>query len=147
MAAGAFQAYEKGLQAMLEQNADFEGATIKAALLVTAHTVDVVNDEFLSDVSADECADGDYARQTLTTCAITQSAGSVVFDCDNIDFGDTASISARYLVFFVDTGTPTTSHLLFICDLNTGGGNLTSVSGDFDITINDNGIYAIDVNP
>ncbi len=146
MATGPFKAYEKGLKHMVDNDVDFAADTIQAMLLLTAHTVDLVNDEFVSDVVADECADGDYARQTLASKAVTIVSGKLRFDCGDIDFGNSVTISARHLVFFKNTGADGTSQLLFIADLNTGGGNLSSTNDDFDITINANGIYELTIN-
>lgn len=146
MAVGAFKAYEKGLLAMIEGGVDFENDTIKAALLVTAHTVDLVNDEFFDDVSTDECGDGDYAQVTLTTPTTAVASNKIRWDAADIDFGNSVTISARYLVLYKDTGTPGTSNVLFIQDLNTGGGNLSSTSSDFDITLSATGIYEITIN-
>lgn len=147
MAAGNFQAYEKGLLAMLDGSVDFDTDVLQAILLTNAHTVDVVNDQFVSNVTAEECADGDYARQAIAGNALSIVSGAVRFDCNDIDFGNTVTISARYLVIAKDTNVDASDQLLFICDLNTGGGNLSSTSGDFDITINASGIYNIDANP
>lgn len=146
MAVGAFQIYEKGLLSLVNGTVDFAADTIKAALLDTTHVVDVPLDEFFSDVSADECVNGDYAQLTLTAKTLTIVANKIRFDCADLDFGNAVSISARYLVIYKDTTVPATSNLLFIQDLNTGGGNLSSTASDFDIAISVSGIYEITPN-
>lgn len=146
MAAGTAQPYNKGLYHMLRQEADFLGGTVKMALLDNAHTPDLVNDEFFDDVSADECADGDYAQQTLGTKTITQNgSGHTVLDAADVDFGNAVTIAARYAVIYIDTGTPATSTLLFLIDLNDGGSaNVSSTNSDFDVGFAGTGIYVVD---
>lgn len=147
MATGNFLSYEKGLLAMLDGSVDFDSDTLQAILLLTAHTVDVVNDDFVSAVVADECADGDYARQLIATNTLSIVSGKIRFDCADIDFGNAVTIAARYLVIAKDTNLDAADEILFIVDLNTGGGNLSSTNSDFDVGINANGIYEIDINP
>lgn len=146
MAVGAFKIYEKGLLALIAGGVDFSADTIKAALLDTAHVVDLVNDDNFDDVSADECVSADYAQITLASKTLAIAANKVRFDCADLDFGNAVTISARYLVIYKDTGTPATSTLLFVQDLNTGGGNLASTSSDFDVAMSANGIYEITPN-
>jgi len=74
----------------------------------------------------------------------TVQAKYVIFDADDVDFGDSVSISARYLVLWVDTGTGSTSYLMGYVDLNDGGSsNVSSTNSDFDIQWSSSGIYQI----
>ena len=130
----------------MDGSVDFVSDTIKAALLTNSHTVAVDTDDFWDDVSGEECADGDYSAQTVSGKTITLTSNKVRFDCADIDFGNSVTISARYLVLYKDTGTPATSNLLWIADLNTGGGNVSSSSSDFYVQINANGIYEVTPN-
>lgn len=143
MSAGNFTAYQQGLLEIANRDVDFVGGTIKAMLLTSDYTPDAAADQYLDDISADECADGDYARQTISGKSISLVGGKVRFDCGDIDFGDTVSIVAKYLVLFRDTGTPATSTLLWFCNLNTGGGSVSSTTADFEIAIHANGIYEL----
>jgi hypothetical protein len=146
MAVGTPKIYEKTGLLILNQGLDFVNDTIKAALLDTSHTVDLVNHDFFDDVSADECADGDYVQQTLASKTLATVSGKARFDFADIDFGNAVTISARYLVIFKDTGVEATSPLIWVVDLNTGGGNLSSTNSDFDVAVNANGIYEITYN-
>lgn len=143
MAAGNFTAYQQGQLEIANRSADFVGGTIKAMLLTASYTPNAATDQYLDDISANECADGDYARQTVGSKTIALASGKVRFDCADIDFGNAVTITAKYLVLFLDTGTPGTSTLLWYCDLNTGGGSVSSTAADFDIAINASGIYEI----
>lgn len=146
MAAGAFQIYVNGAKNIINQNIDLVNDTIVAILLDTAHVVDLSLDEFISDIVADEIADAGYARQTLSGKTITVVAGKVRVDCADIDFGDTVSLSARYMAIAKNTGSDATSQLVGITDLNTSGGNLSSTSSDFDVAVNANGLFEATVN-
>lgn len=146
MAVGTPKVYEKSLLLIQQQSLDFVNDTIKAALLDTAHTVDVANHDFFDDVSADEIGDADYSQITLSGKSISIVSNKIRFDFADLDFGDNVTISARYLVIYKDTGTPSTSPVIWIVDLNTGGGNLSSTNSDFDAAVNANGIYEITPN-
>lgn len=146
MAVGTPKAYEKGLLSITKGVVDFAGDTIKAALLDTTHTVSIATDQFFNDVSTYECTDGDYAKVTLTSVTQAISSGKIVFDFDDISFGSAVTIAARYLVIYKDTGMSSTSNLLFVVDLNDGGGNVSSTADSFDITLSASGLYAITIN-
>lgn len=143
MAASAFDAFEKGMLALMSGDVDFAADDIKAALLDSDYAPDVVVDDVWSDISADECADGDYTQQALASKAVTVVSNKVRFDCADIDFGNAVTITAKYLVIYKDTGTPGTSKLLWVTDLNSGGGSASSTASDFDVAINASGIYEI----
>jgi len=143
MAAGNFVPYEQGILDIANQTVDFVGGTVKAMLLTAAYTPSASADQHLDDIVANECADGDYARQTVGSKTIALASNKVRFDCADIDFGNAVTITAKYLVLFLDTGTPSTSTLLWYVDLNTGGGSASSTGADFDIAINASGIYEV----
>lgn len=148
MSAGNFIPFKKAPYRMLRQELDWltPGAgTWKAALLTSAYTPDANAHDAWDDVSAHECADGDYARQNLASRTITQDGSNrTVFDAADVDFGNAVSIAARYMVLFLDTGTPATSYLFGYVDLNDGGsGNVESTNDDFDVGFNASGIYRV----
>lgn len=145
MAAGPVEVYHNGLLKVATNDIDFVADTMVAMLLDTAHTPSLTTHEFISDVVANECGDVDYGRQTLASKTVALAGGKLVFDAADVDYGNAVTISARYLVIAKNTGSDTTSPLLFICDLNTGGGNLSSTSADFDVAFNTSGIH--DVTP
>ena len=146
MAAEKFKVYEKGLLKVLNQSLDFINDTMKAALLVDGYTRDLAAHEFFSDVSANECADPDYAQITLSGKDISIVSNKPRFDFADLDFGNSVTISAKWLIIYKDTGTPSTSPLLLSSDLNSGGGNLSSVNSDFDVSLNAAGAYEITPN-
>lgn len=147
MAAGPYKIYVKGFHKVTLQTLDMVAGTLKAMLLDDAHTPDLAAHEFVSDIVADEIADAGYARQTLTGKTNTIVAGKIRVDSDDIDYGDSVSIAARYQAIYREVTNDADSQLLALLDLNTGGGNISSTSSDFDIAINANGIFEVTLNP
>lgn len=143
MAAGNCIAYQKGLLAIANGTVDWAGDTIKAMLLTSSYTPNASVDDVLSDIVANEVADVGYARLTLASKTLAIASGKVRFDAADLDFGNAVTITAKYLVLFQDTGSAATSKLLWYCDLNSGGGSVSSTSADFDIAFSASGIYEI----
>ena len=106
MAAGTFTPYKEWIYRSDRDEFDYLDDTIKAILLDNAHTIDADNDRVYADVSADECASGDYAAQTLGTKTITQDGSArTVYDAADVDYGASVTISARYLVLHSNDST------------------------------------------
>ena len=146
MAAGNFIPFDEFNFQTAKQAFDFENGTIEAILLDNAYTPDTANHTVIGDVSADEIGDTDYSRQTLANKSITKDAsGRTVYDADDVDFGNSVSISARYMVLALNTGTGSTSYLMGYVDLNDGGSsNVSSTNSDFDVAFSADGIYRVD---
>lgn len=120
---------------------DFLADTINASLLTADWTPDLATDVVWGDISANECADGDYVMQVLGTKTITlDGSDRTVWDCADINFGDTVSIAGKYLVLWRADASAGLRYLMAYADLNEGGGNLVSVNDDFDFAISANGI-------
>lgn len=139
MAAGAFVLYNEGKEDLFTVDADAQA--YRWALVLAAYTPAATHVTW-SEVSANETVDGDYAQQNATGVSITQTAGTVTFDIGDVDFGNTVTITAKYLVLIQGTvaGGAGTDRLVGYVDLNSGGGSVSSTSGNFDITINASGI-------
>lgn len=134
MAAGPFKFYLLGLKNCLNGNIDFLTDTIKAALLTSSHTLDLTADDAWDDVSTDECADGDYAQVTLSSKAISTSGGVVTIDAADVDYGSAVTITAKYLVFYKDSGVASTSYLIGAIDLDEATTNdVSSTAAPFKI--------------
>lgn len=139
MAAGAFVLYNEGKEDLFTVDADAQA--YRWALALAAYTPAATHTTW-SEVSANECADGDYAQQNATGVSITQAAGTVTFDIGDVDFGNTVTITAKYLILIQGTvaGGAGTDRLVGYVDLSSGGGSVSSTAGNFDITINASGI-------
>jgi hypothetical protein len=111
---------------------DLDTDTIKVMLLTSTHTSNVDTQEFIDDVSANEVSGTGYTAggATLANKAVTQddTDNEGVFDADDVTWS-TSTITARYAVYYKDTGTPATSPIIHIEDFTTdkisSGGNFT----------------------
>ena len=119
---------------------DLEGAgNLECMLLDANHSFDETNNT-VSDIVANEIADADYAREALTTVAVTQSTGTVNVDADDISFGTTVNISASHAVIYTVGTDDTDSYLMF--DINFGE-TQESVDGEFTLTLSDDGLFDV----
>lgn len=142
MAAGTWQTYFTARERLMDGSYDVDTHVFIAALLDNAHTVDLAVHNDLTDVAGDEIADTDYGRVTLTTVTWDETNGIVTWDCDDIDFGTTVDIAARYCVIFNDTHAA--DGLLASLDLNDGGStNVSSSASQFLIQIAATGVFTL----
>ena len=79
--------------------------------------------------------------KALGSVTVTETGGTVTFDCADISFGSAVTITAKYAVLFDDTAT--NDPLLVYVDLDTGGGSVSSTSSTFQITINASGVFTL----
>lgn len=143
MAAGNFVMTDEGKEDLL--NLDSDAATYYWVLITASHTPNTATDITFSNISANECADGDYVAQNATAVSIANSGGTTTFDIGDVDFGNTVTITAKYLYLVRGTvaGKTGTDRLVGYVDLNSGGGSVSSTNGNFDITINASGIVTV----
>lgn len=141
MAAGAFQVYETARARLLQALYDLDGDTFVAILLSNSYTPNLDTHVNLADISANEITDTDYARVTLTSVTVDETNGTVTFDANDIDFGTSVDITARYCAIFDDTHA--SDGLLCYSDLNSGGSTpLTSSQSTFLIQL-PSGIFTL----
>ena len=126
--------YAKGKEKILSGSINFPSDTIKASLLSSAYTANLSTDEFWSGISAN------LLNSSQTLASETVTAG--VFDAADITFtAVTSGSTAKAIVIWKDTGTPSTSPLLVYIDTITGF-PLATNGGDITI-VWDNGTYKI----
>lgn len=156
MALGDVTLYVKNIQSLFDSDgggtlsgtpADLNTDTIKVVVLDNTFTPDTTSStvqEHFDDVSAKEVATATaYSGPiTLTTLAVTEAAGVVKWDADDIVIAADASgfTDARYIAFYKDSGTPSTSPLLAIGDLGSDQDN--TVTG-VNLTWGAGGIFTI----
>lgn len=151
MTVGQFQLTNPGLLAHQDGSIDPDTDTIVAVLVDNSYTPSLVNDNIYDDIDGDECADADYtasfAEGLVCTVTVTEpSAGVIMVDASQMDFGDAVTIGARYLYLVRRaTGSLQVSDLILgYMDLNDGGAaNVDSVSSDFKVDPHANGLYRI----
>lgn len=142
MAAGTWQVYFTARQRLMDGTYDIDTNSYVCLLLDNAHTPDLAAHNDLTDVAQDEITDTDYARVTLTTITWDETNGTVTWDADDIDFGTSVDISARYAVIFNDTHAE--DGLVCYVDLNDGGAsNVSSSQSQFLIQIAATGIFTL----
>ncbi len=152
MAVGSFTFTDPGWLACLKNTINLESDTVVAVLVDNAQTPSTANDDVYSDISGNECSDGDYSPQVVANLAFTNT-GSRAFklDADDVDFGNSVTIAARYMYLVRRAGGSLVAGDLIIgyMDLNDGGGsNVSSTNGDFDVGWNaSNGLFTETLTP
>jgi hypothetical protein len=102
MAAGNFTLYGAAIERIMAGEIDLNGHTFKAMLATSSYAPVVDTHDDLSDVT-NEVSGGGYSQVTITGKTLTRSAGTIVFDADDVNFGSAVTITAKYIVIYDDT--------------------------------------------
>jgi hypothetical protein len=106
--------YDKGRESFLKGEISWNSNNIKVCLIDTNdYTVDIVNDQFLSDIDDDAIIATSDNLSSKTTTAGVANAANVVFESVTGD-------QAEALIIYQDTGTASTSRLIAYMDTATG---------------------------
>jgi hypothetical protein len=112
---------------------DYDTDTVKVALLGSGYTPSLAHDYF-NDVSAQEITGTGYTAGGATlaskTVTFTSGTGITVFDAADTVWSS-STLTARYAVVYVSTGTSSTSALIGFVNF---GADKTSTAGTFTIT-------------
>ena len=143
MAAGNFTLVDQGLLELNDGTQDWATDNHYLVLITDSHTPDASTEATLADISANEVADADYSPQDMTGESVTKSGGVVTFDADNVTFGSSVTITAKYAYVVVGTvaGKTGTDALVGYVDLDSGGGSVSSTSGSFAVNWNASGMW------
>lgn len=143
MAVGSFTLYNSAKKDIIDGTIDLDNDTVKAVLLTTDH-VPAATDSTYADLD-NECADADYAAQTLANPVFTESAGTVKYDADDVSYGTTVSIAARYIVLVKQAGgsLASTDKLIGYMDLDDTGYNVRSTNSNFIVRWNTDGLFQL----
>jgi hypothetical protein len=120
---------------------DWDTDTIKVALVTSSYTPNQDTHDYWDDVSANEISGTGYSAggATLANKTVGYTAGTNVTKFDGDDVSWTSStLTARYAVVYLSTGTPSTSPLIAYVDFAT---DQSSSSGTFTITWSASGIF------
>ncbi|MAU40987.1 MAG: hypothetical protein CMF31_05125 [Kordiimonas sp.] len=141
MAIGNFHWITKGLLATLDGTIDLNTDAFTAHLVDETWTPAQNTDDLWSSISAKECADGDYSALALSGLTLTQSGGVIYWDFADLDFGNTVTISAKYLIIKHNTS----GKIVGFVDLNTASTSAlaSSTAANFDIGINASGAFSV----
>ena len=139
MAAGSWTFYNDFKEHLAKADVDMNGDTFKAVLCTSGYTPSAAHST-LSDLT-NLCADSDYSPFTLTNNTVSETGGTVTFDTDDLNYGSSVSITAKYAVIYDDTHA--SDALMCYVDLDTGGGSVSSTNSTFQITINASGVWTL----
>lgn len=142
MANSFYTAYLNGILGAHATTVDLDANTIKMFLNdhgAAAGAPDATNDDFYDDQSSG------LIGTAYTLANKTNTGGVGVFD-NTVDpapaFTAVSGASVESLVFYKDTGTPSTSNLICFFDTATGL-PLTPNGGDVNVTFNASGIFKV----
>lgn len=106
--------------------------TLKCMFVTASYTPDQDAHDFLNDANANEAAGTSYSAGgiTLTTPAVNldASTNTVTIDADDITTAG-LSVSCRWGIIHVATGTASTSPLIAYVDFSQGAGGNVTVTG------------------
>lgn len=120
---------------------DFDTDTIKVALVSSSYTPNQDTHDYWDDVSSNEVSGTGYTAggATLASKTVTYDSGTNVTKFDAADVSWTSStITARYAVIYLSTGTASSSPLIAYVDF---GSDQSSSSGTFQIVWDAAGIF------
>lgn len=120
---------------------DYLTDTIKCALVLAAYTPNLATHDFWDDVTNELAAGNGYATggATLGSKTVAVAGGNADYDAADPTWTFTADKTFRYAVIYKDTGTASTSPLMWLIDF---GADRTENSV-FTITFNAAGIFRL----
>jgi len=125
------------------EGVDYLSDTIKVSLHTNASNCADADHDFWDDLDNECAATGNYTAGGATlaskTLVMDTANNRTEFDAADVTWSS-ATITARYGAVYYDTGTDSTSILLCCIDF---GEDKVSTGGDFVITWNAEGIFAI----
>lgn len=136
--------YGNALLKALNKEVDWDTDTIKVMLCTSSYTPNQDTHIYKSSVTNEVTGTGYTAGgATLSNKTInyTDSTNTIKLDADDVTWSE-STITARYAVIYDATGTDSTSVLLGYVDF---GEDKVSSAGDFKITWDSAGIFAITV--
>lgn len=139
----AITLYNEFKKSQAEGGINFSSDTIKCALVEAGYTPNIDSHSNFSDITNESSGTGYTAGgSTIANITVTKDNANdrAVIDGDDVAFTG-LSVNYRYVVFYKDTGTASTSTLIGYSD----NGSSVSLSGD-DLTVEFNATGIILVN-
>lgn len=136
--------YGKGFQEVLNKGVDWVDDTIKVALCTSSYTPSQDTHDYFDDITNEVVGTGYTAGgATLGSKTLTYTGATNMVTLDAADTTWTGStITARYAIVYVSTGTASTSLLLGYVDF---GADVSTTSGTFTIAWDAIGIFWVEV--
>lgn len=140
MAVGNFTLYNTGKEALLTDNANqitWATDTIVAVLLGNGYTPAATHSTW-ADVSAQHVTGTNYAPVALSGKTSVRSTGTILWDCDDINFGANVTVTAKYVAIVKRVGGSLTGtdQLIGYCDLENASGSATVSSTNSTFQVN-----------
>lgn len=148
MAAGAWKVYGEAVEALVEGGIDLNTDNFRMALVTSSYTPNQNTHDTWSDVSANEVANGNgYTTGGAAVTVTGQANTNLVYTWDIADVSWASStITAKYAVIVRSangTSLQASDLLVCYCDLDEGGGSLSTTSGTFQVTISASGVFTV----
>lgn len=128
--------YNRGKFIIADSSLSWTADTIQALLVDSGYSYDP-DDNFVSDVSADEIVAGSYARQTLANKAVSEDDANdeATMDADPVDYGALTGVTPAGIVLFKFVTNDADSPLIGFSDdgfgaVANGAGYVVSVPND-----------------
>lgn len=131
--------YGKVLEHLANKRIDFDTDTVKVMLCTSSYAPNQDTHDYKDDVTNEVSGTGYTAGgQTLASKTVTYNATTNTMTWDAADPSwNPATITARFAVFYVDTGTASTSPLIGYWDF---GENFSSSGTEFRLTLPTTGL-------
>lgn len=148
MAVGNYTLFNTGKEALLTDNANqitWATDTIVAVLVDAAYTPNLTHSTW-NDVVANHSTGTNYAPVVVTGKTSARSGGTILWDCADVDFGSTVTITTKYIVFLKRAAgaLATTDQLIGYCDLdNTTTSSTVSSTNSVFVVNTTNGLFDI----
>lgn len=107
--------YTQARLALFRGDIDLEDDTIRAALVTSGYTPNLMTDEVFDDLGANVLD----TPVELENKAVSADGADAIFDADDIEY-DPIDETATYIVLYQDTGDPATSRLILLIDTASG---------------------------
>jgi hypothetical protein len=151
MAAGSVVVYTNAALLMGQKQFNFGTDTYSYVLCTSGYTPAPNTDATYANVSANELTTGGgytSGGTVLSGSTWTASSATLTFTASNISYSS-STLTAKYIVIAqrASTTLASTDKLLCYCDLNSGGGSVSSSSGTFAINWNASGLFTLTHTP
>lgn len=132
--------YAKAFLSLANKEIDWGTDTIKVALATSTYTPSQSAHDYFDDITNEVTGTG-YTAGGATLASKTNTSSSLVATFDAADTSwATSTITARYAIVYVSTGTASTSALIAYVDF---GADVVSSGGTFQITWDATGIWTL----
>lgn len=150
MPAGNWRVYATAAEKIARNTLDLDTHAFRIVLLTASYTPNQNTHSTWADLSAAEVSGTGYTAGGLPiTQAVARSGTSVNFDCDDRAWAS-STITAKYAALVRDADANGAlvagDDILAFCDLETGGGSVSTTAAALTITMNAGGLFNVTVS-